>query len=258
MRRTKPRAVTYCLGDEEHDAEGRLITAEFATHYGARTHACHVCELAAHAQTGQTDSPPCRQWCACTCPMPGRDSSASTTGSRPGARRRLGPAARVRVRAARGTELCGRLEHCFASSMMWQSRTCQHVIHVTDGRTACLSSHPQHMFAWDCRDVAFAEYLTGLLDRKPVIVAGTRLLQSTTEESVMQRPSYVCQLSRRPRAAVCPLAQTDCSHELATWRSWLSCTVCVSRACSASGPEHSRCVSPYLISSEALCGRQVT
>ncbi len=146
----------------------------------------------------------------------------------------------------------------FASSMMWQSRTCQHVIHVTDGRTACLSSHPQHMFAWDCRDVAFAEYLTGLLDRKPVIVAGTRLLQSTTEESVMQRPSYVCQLSRRPRAAVCPLAQSDCSHELATWRSWLSCTVCVSRACSASGPEHSRCVSPYLISSEALCGRQVT
>lgn len=118
--------------------------------------------------------------------------------------------------------------------------------------------HPQHMFAWDCRDVAFAGYLTGLLDRKPVIVAGTRLVQSTSEESVMQRPSYVCQLSRRPRAAVCPLAQTDCSHELATWRSWLSCTVCVSRACSASGPEHSRCVSPYLISSEALCGRQVT
>lgn len=140
MRRTKPRAVTYCLGDEEHDAEGRLITAEFATHYGARTHACHVCELAAHAQTGQTDSPPCRQWCACTCPMPGRDSSASTTGSRPGARRRLGPATRVRVRAARGTELCGRLEHCFASSMMWQLRTCQHVITSRmEGPPACPS-----------------------------------------------------------------------------------------------------------------------
>ncbi len=48
----------------------------------------------------------------------------------------------------------------------------------TDGRTACLPSNLQHMFAWDCRDVAFAEYLTGLLDRKPVIVAGTRLKQT--------------------------------------------------------------------------------
>lgn len=32
--RTKPQAVSYGLGDEEHDVEGRLITAEFPSHYG--------------------------------------------------------------------------------------------------------------------------------------------------------------------------------------------------------------------------------
>ena len=35
LRRVRPLKVTYGLGIDEHDTEGRLICAEYPTHYGA-------------------------------------------------------------------------------------------------------------------------------------------------------------------------------------------------------------------------------
>ena len=35
LRRRKPLKVTFGLGIDEHDTEGRLICAEYPTHYGA-------------------------------------------------------------------------------------------------------------------------------------------------------------------------------------------------------------------------------
>ena len=53
LRRAKPLKVTYGLGIDEHDTEGRLICAEYPTHYG--TTGWHVAKVTSAAYAVKPD-----------------------------------------------------------------------------------------------------------------------------------------------------------------------------------------------------------